>query len=222
MQLFFKKKSFLLHLILQYGNVDSMGIKEEILYLLYLQFLQQPRYLTYNFLYSFFSTTNRGAIRVLLGRLKREGFITQIIKKIHDQKVVYFSLSEAGRVHIEHITDILGKNRQWDGKWRMVVLVSKKALRDNFLQNNGLVKLDKSTYVGCYPLSFALDPKLGFVFEAKEVLAYTNKQLAYFVWRIDKVEKLYKEVFLSIKSKKDARFVLKGPAGSHLCRSPPR
>ena len=37
-----------------------------------------------------------------------------------------------------------------------------------------------------------------FVFEAKEVF-YTNKQLAYFLWRLDRIDKLYNEAILNIK-----------------------
>lgn len=132
------------------------------------------------------------------------------IEKIIDKKGnACFRLTSSGQESFERLFPIHRLSRQpWDGKWRVVIFdieekekKTRNALRLKLI-SLGFGELQKSVYVT--PLDVLPDIKeflrenglLGkvLVFEAKELLGYSPKTIAGYVWKLNRLNEKYKDL----------------------------
>lgn len=132
------------------------------------------------------------------------------IEKVIDKKGnACFRLTSSGQKSFERLYPIYRLSGQpWDRKWRVVIFDieekekrARNALRQKLI-SLGFGELQKSVYIT--PLDVLSDIKeflrenglLGkvFVFEAKELLGYSPKTIAGYVWKLNRLNERYKDL----------------------------
>ena len=128
------------------------------------------------------------------------------IEKIVENGKVYYRLTNRGQFKITRKFPILDlAKKKWDGKWRMVIFDvpgRKNWKRDRLrekLKQLGFGMWQKSVYITPHPISDDFYETLQImgmisytvVVEVKQLKGLSLKEIAYSVWKIDKLEEKY-------------------------------
>lgn len=150
---------------------------------------------------------SRKKYRLLVGRLTREGIISQAII----EGKVNYRITEAGKKQLFNNYPVLKQlagGADWDGFWRIVIFdipEDKRFLRDSlrrYLLKMGFGELQNSTYVSAYDYQKEfLDwikkkhlEKNVLLLESKQKYLGEPKLLAEKVWEMEKLNTGYKEI----------------------------
>ncbi len=160
-------------------------------------------------------------------RLVRERIKTGEIEKVIKKDEVYLRLTSAGKEKVVRDFPLISlQNKEWDGKWRVVIFdiaEASKSLRDrvrNKLKELGFGMLQESVWVTPHDVAkdfreFLEEKNLGemvFVLEVGEILAGDEKGLVNKVWKLDFLQKKYEEIIGEAEVLTRDR-VLKGAGG---------
>lgn len=156
----------------------------------------------------------KNTLNKAVSQLLRTGDVEKIIDKKGN---AYFRLVSAGWVNFERMYPLARLSRRpWDRKWRVVIFdieEKKKKARNSLrlkLISLGFGKLQESVYIT--PLDVLVDLKeflkeqklLGevLVFEAKELLGFSSKSIANYVWKLERLNRGYEALIEKEKNLK--------------------
>lgn len=173
----------------------------------------------YKALYGYTKEWERGSIRGCLSRLKRQKLIERRVIKGE----ICFRITDGGRDKVAKIIPVRGlREHRWDGLWRLVVFdvpEKKRWLRDDLrdkLLELGFACWQRSVWVTPFDVGREVSEYLESAnlsqysptLLVKRMYGINEKDFAYRVWRLDKLEGRYREIIergrrINVK-KKDA------------------
>ena len=186
-------------------NQMKIRLRDRILWGLFIGGEGAKAYLTSKLFLWTLPKYSRKKYRLLVGRLVREGIISQAII----EGKVNYRLSEMGKKQLLTSYPVLGiENKAWDGFWRIVIFdipESQRILRDKlrqYLLKMGFGELQNSTYVSAYDYQKEFLQWLKEHHLEKNVLLLESKQkylgepklLGEKVWGIEKLNSGYKQI----------------------------
>jgi len=170
-------------------------------------------YKQYIYFYKRLSFYNQSSIRDAVLQLVTSGEVDKIVRN----KTPFFRLTSQGRERLLTFFPInTGQKKVWDRVWRIAILNSgsqsektKKIRRLRAgLRDIGFKKLSRGVYISPLPINdklreFLLEGKLTAlitVIESRNLLIGDDKQLAYHIWQLDRLEKKYNDLVNIIES----------------------
>ncbi len=171
-------------------------------------------YKQYIFFYKHLSSYGQSSIRDAVLQLVKSGEIDKIVRN----KTPFFRLTSQGRERLLTFFPMsLGQRKVWDRVWRIAILnsdlqsekISQKVRKlRRGLRSLGFKKLSRGVYISPLPINdklreFLLEEKLTAlvtVIESRNLLIGDDKQLAYHIWQLDKLEKKYNDLVKTIEN----------------------
>ncbi|GEM_PF-6342927 len=154
-------------------------LKDTILLILSggLQF--SPQYYPYDVIYKRAGGFSPSSIRVTLNRLVMD----REVEKIEKNGIVHFRLASQMIKQLREDFFLDNTPLRWDKKWRVAI-----GGKRNKLKKLGFGMLRRSIYVS--PFKVKLGPSQ-LQFEVREMLPFSNRELARIAWKLDGVEIRY-------------------------------
>jgi DNA-binding transcriptional regulator PaaX len=198
----------MLHCLFVYDRVFiAMYLKEALLILLYAPRYSKKyntrvdqntsEYFQYSTFYSMFYQFPPGTIRMTMGRLVQEGFVSQLTRN----DTVFTFITSSGMEFVEQL--IARRQQKWDGIWRVVVITTPSEEYEAKLLEAHMAEFSRHVFISPLAINQQLDKRIANLIEAKSIQPYDHKTLANKLWHIEKL--MYKYTLWMSEASRDGK-----------------